>query len=57
MDDLIALLEEMGAENVQYLEKDGDDDQLSFVLHGKHATIWGVHYNDGTGGLAGDVVL
>ena len=55
MNDLIILLKEMGARDVKYIEENGCDDALTFTFKDKTAIIYGVHYNDSTGGLSATV--
>ena len=54
MDDVIAILGEMGAENVEFIQ-DGVDDTLAFVFQGRTVVLYAIHHNDSTGGIDGAV--
>ena len=57
MDELIEILKEMGAENVEFEgEKHFGDDELTFTFNGKSIVVSGHGYNDGTGGLDVEVI-
>ena len=52
MDELIEILKEMGAENVEFeVAKHHGDDELTFTFNGRSIMVSGHGYNDGTGGL------
>ena len=52
MDEVIEILKEMGAENVEYQE---GLEQLVFYFGGKRITLRGVWHNDSTAGICGEV--
>lgn len=56
MEDLIDLLKEMGATDVEYVEENRCNDVLTFKFKGRVTRLRGVHYNDSTGGIDAEVV-
>lgn len=55
MEKIIALLESMGATNVQHIVKDNESDFFTFNFNGRLASIRAIHCNDSTAALEGDV--
>lgn len=54
MNEVIEILKKMGAQNVQFIQSDGDD-VLTFLFDGDTVILRGSHYNDSTGGIVGQV--
>lgn len=55
MQKFLEILEAMGATNISFTEKNGDDDILYFEFDGNKVCLFGRHCNDGTGGIGADV--
>lgn len=55
MKEVINLLEQMGATDVEFIEVDGSDDVLTFTYGDRVVTLYGMHYNDSTGGIGATI--